>query len=411
MRFLLAWEQGGRLGHLAILLPIAREIRGRGHEVLFAVKNVGAASFLLDCEGFNYLQAPLPAGLAGARCEAVSFADVLFQAGFGDVQILGGMVRGWQTVFALHKPDAVLSQYAPVATLTAGLLGIPCMNLSTGFESPPEISPYPCFRPWRKITPETLLETENRLLDNVNQVRRDFGGSSLSYLHQAIRADVSLLAILPEMDQYPGRKNGRYIGPLFLIDEGEVVHWSGQREQRIFVYLVPGVETPLVLEVLDRCGAEVIAFVPGIAANLREQYSGTGVRICSEKINLSGLLSGMTLAINNANLGTLSATLLSGVPSLCIPTHIEQLMNSYSMERIGAGIGLKLGRVTTHFDEVLAAMLVNCGYRNNAVNISIKYAGYDQKQVVGNLANTLEKMTSYTSCIAGCPTGTHLKPG
>ncbi len=411
MRFLFAWEQGGRLGHLSKIVPIARLLRKRGHGVLFAVKELGTAHDFLQPDGFSYIQAPLPTGLARSRREAASFADILSQAGFGDAALLGGMVRAWQTLFALHKPDVMLSQYAPIATQAAGLFGIPCLSLSTGFEAPPETSPYPSFRPWLKLTRETLLETENRLLDNVNKVRGDFGGTPLSYLYQAIKADLSLLATLPELDHYQGRKNGRYIGPLFLVDEGETVHWSGQREQRIFVYLVPGAETPLVLEVLDRCGAEVVAFVPGITADVREKHSGTGVRIYSEKVKLSGLLSGMTLAINNGNIGTLSATLLSGVPSLCIPTHIEQLMNSCSMERIGAGIGLKRGQVTTRFGEVLDAMLADCCYRNKAIEISIKYAGYDQKQVVGKLTNTLEKMTLYTSCIGRCPAGTHPKPG
>lgn len=316
MRFLFAWEQGGRLGHLSKIVPLARLLRKRGHEVLFAVKELGTAHGFLLHDGFSYIQAPLPTGLARSGREAASFADILSQAGFGDAAILGGMVRAWQTVFALHKPDVLLSQYAPIATQAAGLFGIPCLGLSSGFESPPETSPYPSFRPWLNLTREMLLITENRLLDNVNRVRGDCGGAPLSYLYQAIRADVSLLALLPELDPYPGRKNGRYIGPLFMVDGGETLHWSGQREQRIFVYLAPGAATPLILELLDGCGAEVVAYVPGIAADLRKKHSCAGVRIYSEKIKLSSLLLGMTLAITNANLGTLSATLLSGVPTV-----------------------------------------------------------------------------------------------
>jgi UDP:flavonoid glycosyltransferase YjiC (YdhE family) len=391
MRFLFAWEQGGRLGHLSILLNIARALREHGHEVLFTVKDVGAASRFLDGEGFCYMQAPFSAGLAGLRREAASFADILAQAGFGDAAVLGGMVRGWRTVCDLYKPDALLSQHAPVATLAAGMFGIPCLKLSTGFESPPEASPYPSFRPWLKLTREILLETENRLLDNVNKVRGDFGGTRMSYLYQAVTANLSLLATLPELDHYQGRKNGRSIGPLFLVDEGETVHWSGQREQRVFVYLTPGAETPLVLGVLDGCGAEVVAFVPGIAADVRETYSGTGVRIYSEKIKLSGLLSGMALAINNANLGTLSATLLSGVPSLCIPTHMEQLMCGNNMERLGAGVALRRAQLEARLEHSLDSMLSDRRYHATAMEIA-RREGYDQKKVTARLVNTLEKM-------------------
>ncbi len=401
MRFLFAWEQGGRLGHLSQIVPVARLLKERGHEVLFAVKELGTAHTFLRDEDFGCIQAPLPTGLARSRREAVSFADILSRAGFGDAAIFGGMVRAWRTVFALYNPDVILSQYAPVATQAAGLFGIPCLNLSSGFESPPETSPYPSFRPWLNLTRETLLAAENRLLENINKVRGDFGEVPLSYLYQSIRADVSLLATLPELDSYPGRKNGRCIGPLFTVDEGEELHWSGCREKRIFVYLVSGGYVPQILDVLRGCGAEVIAFIPGVDDGIREAYDGTNMRICSGKVNLSRLLPGMSLAVHNANLGTLSAMLLSGVPSLCIPTHIEQLMNACCMERIGAGIVLKQGQVKTRFAEALNTMRANNVYRTKAVEVSMKYAGYDQKRVVGNLSNTLEKMTSYPNWTGG----------
>ena len=261
------------------MLIIARILRGHGHEILFMVKDVCSASGFLDAEGFSYTQAPHPAGFPGARREAASFADILAQAGFGNAQLLGGMVKGWQTVFTLYRPDAVLAQYAPIATFTADLLGIPCLKLGTGFESPPEAAPYPSFRPWLKLSRENLLKTENNLLDNANKIRKDFAVTPLSYLHQAIKADLSLLCSLPELDHYQNRKNGRYIGPLFICDEGEEVRWPGCREQNIFVYLVPGSETALILEALNNSGAAVIAFIPGIDADLKKRHEGKNIRI------------------------------------------------------------------------------------------------------------------------------------
>lgn len=393
MRFLFAWEQGGNLGHLSVMLPIARVLRERGHEVLFAVKEVGSAHQLLD-EGFGYIQSPIPIGLKKSRREAASFADVMAESGFGDATILGGMIRTWQTVFALHKPDVILSQHAPTVILAAGLFGIPCLKLGSGFESPPDLSPYPCFRPWLKLSRDELLDTENMLLDNVNQVRNIFGSSPLSCLHQAVRVDVSLQAVLPELAHYPDRRNGRYIGPLFITEEGEAVQWSGNHKQRIFVYLRPGAETPIILEALNKSGAEVVAYIPGLADGLKKKYSKATMRISAVKINMSGLLPEMTLIINNANLGTISAALLSGVPNLCIPTHIEQWMNSCNLERIGTGIGLRRDQLASRFEETLNTVLFEKRYKEKAMEISRKYSGYDQRQVVTRLANTLEKMKS-----------------
>lgn len=393
MRFLFAWEQGAHLGHLSIMLPIARILRDRGHKVLFAVKEVGTAYHFLD-DSFSCIQSPIPIGLKKSRREVASFADVLAQAGFDDASILGGMVRSWQTIFALHKPDVILSQHAPTVILAAAMFGIPCLKLNSGFESPPDITPYPCFRPWLKLTKNDLLKTEQRLLGNINQVRKDFSVFPLSRLHQAVKADVSLLAVLPELEHYPDRENGRYIGPLFIAEEGETARWTENCKQKIFVYLVSGTETPLILEALDKSCAEVIAYIPGLACELKKKYCTTNMQIASGKINLSGLLPKMTLAINNANLGTISATLLSGVPNLCIPTHIEQLMCCCNLERMGSGIGLRRDELALRFEETLNKMLTDDSYRQKAVNIANKYTGYDQKRVVERLANTLENMKS-----------------
>lgn len=80
------------------------------------------------------------------------------------------------------------------------------------------------------------------------------------------------------------------------------------------------------------------------------------------------------------------------MPSLCIPTHIEQLMNGYGMERMGAGIALKPGEVASRFEEVLTMMLCDCRYREGAMAVAERYAGYDQKNVVERLATTVERM-------------------
>lgn len=394
MRFLFVWEQGGNLGHLSVLLPIARILKERGHEVLFAVKEVGIAHKLLDDENFSYIQSPVPTGLKKSRREAASFADVLAEAGFEDAAILGGMVRSWQTTFALYKPDVILSQHAPTVILAAGLLGIACLKLGLGFESPPEVAPFPCFRPWLNLTRDELLNSEIKLLDNVNQVRKVFGGSPISKLHQVVRANVSLQAILPELAHYADCKNGRFIGPLFIAEEGEAVQWAGIHDHKIFTYLRPGTEIFIILDALDKCGAEVIAYIPGTADELKGKYRRGNMRFVSSRTNLSSLLPEMTLVINNGNLGTMSASLLSGVPSLCIPTTIEQWMNSCNLERIGAGIGLRRDQLAVRFEESLNSMLFEKRYREKAMEISMKYAGYDQEQVVVRLANTLEKMTS-----------------
>lgn len=391
MRFLFAWEQGANLGHVSVLLPIARILKERGHHVLFAVKELATAAQLLDAEGFRYVQSPVAMGIVKSRREAASFADVLAEGGFGDAGVLGAMIRAWKTIFDLSRPDVVLSQHAPTVIQAARIHGIPCLKLALGFESPPETAPYPCFRPWLKLNRDQLLENENRLLVNVNQVRRDFGVEELSRLYQAVRADVSLQAVMPELAYYPDKK-ARCIGPLFMADEGQQIQWSGLCAKRIFAYVRPAPETAMILELFEKSGAEVVAFIPGIAETLMQKYSNQRMRIITSKAKLSGLLPNADLTICNANLATVSASLLSGVPCLCIPTHIEQLMVSCNLERLGAGRWLRRDQIAKRFESTLIEMLDNDSYMEKARGISRKYADYDQSQVYVRLANTLERM-------------------
>lgn len=57
-RIILAWELGANYGHLSQLLCVAQQLRNRGHQVLFAIKNTVAAEQLLNDEKFCYVTAP-----------------------------------------------------------------------------------------------------------------------------------------------------------------------------------------------------------------------------------------------------------------------------------------------------------------------------------------------------------------
>ncbi len=49
-RFLFAWELGGDYGHFARLLPVALALRARGHDVVFAVRDLmGAETLVRAC--------------------------------------------------------------------------------------------------------------------------------------------------------------------------------------------------------------------------------------------------------------------------------------------------------------------------------------------------------------------------
>src|SRR5690349_24998106 len=58
-RVLLCWELGGDYGHLMRFATVARELARRGHESVFALRELTHVEAVLGQESFSCLQAPV----------------------------------------------------------------------------------------------------------------------------------------------------------------------------------------------------------------------------------------------------------------------------------------------------------------------------------------------------------------
>jgi UDP:flavonoid glycosyltransferase YjiC (YdhE family) len=404
-RILMAWELGGNYGHISILLPLARHLRQNGHEILFAVRDIKRVSQLVEKHGFALVQAPLVKSFGSLKREPLSFADILDEAGFGDVEALTALVSGWQNLFKLYPADTVVCEYAPIAQFAANLSGMSCLHLNTGFGLPPDTAPYPCFRPWRKPTKEQLLQREKELLENINSILLQRGFPEFESIQKAIKSDVDLFVALPELDHYQRRNTRHFIGPILMTDDGVELQWADQDVPRIFVYLKPGPEIRLILESLRKSNASVIAIVPGIDGTLKEAFLNDWFQISSVLINLSGILKDMDLAITHSGHGTASAMILAGVPMLLLPTTIEQWMLSRTLTKHGVGIEVRRDRFGEEFNLALDKLLSDSSYRANAKSLAKKYANFDSSHVLEKLTNTIEHLPEWKKKRAGNRTG------
>ena len=208
-KFLLAWELGGALGHLAALRALATPLVERGHEVLLALRDLKhAPQFFPD---WDCLAAPLhrtqgPASIA----EPSTFADILATSGWSDAQELEARVGQWHGVFDDFQPDAVVCNFAPTAVLAAQGRSARVVLFGTGFHTPPDCSPLPDLCPWRDNYPGRLQFTERQVLNSLNKQLGLQGVAEVERVTELFcRADANLLTTLPEMDHYEDRKNGR----------------------------------------------------------------------------------------------------------------------------------------------------------------------------------------------------------
>ena len=235
-----------------------------------------------------------------------------------------------------------------------------------------------------------MLEKELKLLENINQVCRGLGSPPFGSLQDVLATGMDLLTTFPELDSYPNRRFGHYIGPLLNISDGSSLVWPDGPELRVLVYLRPFDGLEIVLHELAGRSLSVIAVVPGIEPELAGRYTGDRLQIIENPVRLAGILNKMDLAVTYGGQGLANICMLLGVPTIAIPPMIEQLMTANNLERLGIGVGVLQDQVETRFAAVLEKILSEPFFRERATMLAKKYAGYDQDKVLENIADTIQ---------------------
>jgi len=237
---------------------------------------------------------------------------------------------------------------------------------------------------------------ERDLLVTINESIASWGLPAFDSLQQALKVDISLLATLPELDHYPGRRGGHYIGPLCMLDDGDEWPWPIEDGLPcIFAYLRPFRGISTVMEALKKSGANVIAVIPGISDKERTAFTGERLRISAQPLRTATILNRVQVVVSHGGHGMTAASMLAGVPTLAIPISVEQWLTSRNVERLGSGIGVDLAHISSRFESVLNRLLVESAYREKAGTLMRKYSQYDQDVVTGRLANTIERLPNY----------------
>jgi UDP:flavonoid glycosyltransferase YjiC (YdhE family) len=340
-RILCVWELGADFGHMSRFLPLALKLRERGHEVVFALKDLSNAEAILGRHGFTLLQAPIwTAPVPGLPKPPLSYTEILFRFGFLNKSGLTGMLKGWRELYALVKPDLMLADHSPTALLASRGLPFKRCLIGTGFFSPPRVSPFPNMRTWLKIPPERLPDGEKNVLQTANAVLAGFGVKPMNALFDMFDVDEDFLCTFPELDHYADRGPARYWSPVFAKDHGQDLKWPEPRQgKRVFAYLKPRYrDYEKILGLLRQVKGTVLVFSPGMSKAMTQKYQSPRMIISTQPIKLSGITAGCDLAICHAGPGTCAAMLLAGVPLLLLPTQLEQYMAARRVLQLGAGL-------------------------------------------------------------------------
>lgn len=333
---LLAWELGGGLGHLGRLLALARELAALGRAPILACPASTLATVARIAPGLPVLAAP-DQERRHAFAEPASFAEVLVQFGFDDVDLLASRARAWRTLFERVGAEVVVFDYAPVALLAAQGLPAARVLFGTGFACPPDRAPPVSLRPWQDHYPDRLAFNEARMLDSFNAVLAGFGQTPLARVAELFtRVERNALATLPELDHYPDREGGDYRGN-WTLPGGVAPDWPTGAGPRVFVYLQAWPGLPTLARALAMRGARALLHVPDLDAATRARLEALGARCAPAPVDIGLAARDADLAILHGGHNATAAMLLAGRPVLALPRYAEQALTARALIRLGAG--------------------------------------------------------------------------
>ena len=330
---LLAWELGGGLGHVIPLSRVARRLLSHGMRVVAAVKELTSARVLTEA-GAEVLQAPIwPVTFLSeaerARMSSATFADSLADAGLANSDALAMLLRAWQTLLTWLKPDLIVADYAPAASLAARGRA-PLVLTGGGFYLPPAgLRRFPLLH---DVSPPVWSEDE--ILTAVNRALRSTGGPELGRLAQIFAGDAEVVSTFPLLDPYRAQRQAPAVGP-FL----EHVPLPRRPDaHKIFVYLTPGSGVRADLEeMLLFLAPRLRIFAPAASRAFLTEAARAGAAIDTVPPALSETLSSTRLIVHHGGMGVAAEALAAGVPQLVLSLDIEKELNGRALEAAGVG--------------------------------------------------------------------------
>jgi UDP:flavonoid glycosyltransferase YjiC (YdhE family) len=326
-RVLFAWEFGGDLGHASRLVPIARELRARGHEPLFAFRDLTLLG-PLAAEGFAWFAAPRLRAPPQANPSPLSATDILLNLGFADPPGLAGALRAWHSLIELTQASLVVCDYAPTALMAARMSGVPRMTIGTGFSLPAVAEPMPALRSWHPTDRATLERIDARFAESIAKAFEKLprGGAAPRKARDVFDADAHLLCTFPELDPFGPRDGVEYLGAQGDAQSGIDVSWGSNRP-RVFAYLKPrDPRFGRIVEALRALGGETHLAAPGLDRIQANTMSSATLTVHAEPLRLDTFLAGADLCVFHAGPGLAARALVAGVPMALLPMQLEQFL-------------------------------------------------------------------------------------
>jgi UDP:flavonoid glycosyltransferase YjiC (YdhE family) len=392
MKILYAWEIGEDLGHVTQFLPLALELRRRGHDVVTALRELPRAEEVIGRHGITMLQAPIWQGeLLDPPGLPISYAEILFFYGYLDAPRLVAMIKAWIALISLVGPDIVIADHAPTALIAARVLGITRTTMGAGFFLPPAIHPLPSMRPWMTVSSERLMQSDQHALRTINTALQTLSAQPLERLSDIFECSRHFLITFPELDHYGSRDRGQYYGPILGREEGVAPEWPQGPGPKVFAYLKPGYEQmEQVLDALSALECRTAAFVGGVPKQRLAKLQSTTVSLSRRPYNIKRAASECDFGVCHGGHGTTCELLLNGKPLLFLPMQLEQLLTAKRVQDAGAGIIADRDNPDRNFEAAIGQIVNNPNLAKQAREFARRYVNSTSLSTITRIADECE---------------------
>jgi hypothetical protein len=392
-RVLICWELGNGLAYMEGLTAVARAISKAGHEVHFAVRDLGHAERLLGGR-FPYYQAPttvIPPNIALQN--PMTFADVLINLGFGNPSAVTARVRAWRHLLDFVKPDIVRCAHAPGALLAARGTGIRSLVVGVGFLVPPSVSSLPVLRTWAKnADPQRIAAREQQVLEGMNKGLNAIGAPKLANLGALYgETDLRVLYTYPEMDDYGPRADVKYLGN-FQPGMGEAPVWPEVKGKRIFAYLEPIKNIGLVLKALAASGQPTLAYLPRPPEGLLQLQTSGNLRITDKPLDLLKTAAACDIGLSLGGHNIVGSFLGAGKPQLMIPNYFPERVTSLKIAGLHAG--LMASWDATDISGKLTQLLIDASFSEQAKVYAGRVAKFSMEAAIKEAVTDIDELAA-----------------
>ncbi len=331
-RILLGWELGGNRGHATTLVRIARELRGRGHEVIYALQRLDSLT-PEEADGAEVWQAPLTPRLIlnTVKLQTASpttMGDILARLGFDDELLTAGVLAGWDRLLGAIRPDLVMAEYGPFL-LCAARGRVPTVSVGTPFSTPPaELNVFPSLSGGPAAFPEA------KALQALNRALRRSGREALVRLPQALGADRVVAGGFAELDPYREWRKEPLAPPMTR----EPIAIAPEGGEEIFVYAPEQIQLDAPLwQGLAGSGLPVRVYVPSVAAAYRERLRNMGLMVEDTPLSFAEIGRRSRLLLSHGGYGFACSGLLAGLPHVVAHFDLEKYGIAKALTDLGVG--------------------------------------------------------------------------